>query len=250
MTDYDDDHDHLLPEYRDYIDRFGDVGAALAAARRGEDASLYLPSDGLSNLMTVTPSPDGPGGLVEWVYYLEYSDALGTAVMNALADGTPDTDAIVGAAASWVQQAVVSGIETPPGRSLETVILADGEFVDDEGYHPLLAVRERVPVTGAEGWESLDSGAYAELASFSESAAVGRDRADFVRSLVSAGARVVKCSECGAFLTNGVADFPGVWFRPHEENAAECGRWFWPPSPHVPTPWQDSGDVAERPEAP
>ena len=249
MTDHEDhdgdDYDPLLPEYRAYITRFPDVGSALAAARRGEETSRYLHGDGARNLMTVTPYPAGPGGLVEFAYYLEYWDALDTAVRNALGDGGTSVPAVMAAAVSWIQQAEIAEIETLPGGSLKAVALMDGVPADGGSRPPLIAVLERLPVAGTESWDALESGAYGKLSALNEAMMFGREPTAFLRSLALAGARLIECSECGQFLTNGLAEFPGVWFDTHEFSGAICGSWSWPPSPHHPVPWQDNGEDNE-----
>lgn len=240
----------LLPEWRDYIRRYPTVGDALSAARRGEDTSVLL-GDSLSCRMKVIADGSGPDGVIETVYYLNYMDAVETALLNAALDGTPDPTALIDAVIRWIPSALSeSGIEewlTPSMRITSEVqseeilehlpnpvevVTLNVSPEDGDSFPPRFGIRELVRVDGSETWQDADSGAYGAIEIFAEAIHFENAPDSFRRALIEAGARLVVCSKCGEYITNGFEEWPALWCSLDEEGPV-CGSGH-PPARHIP----------------
>jgi hypothetical protein len=234
MTFSDDDagddsqESRLLPEWVNYLQRFPSVGEALAAARRGEDTSVGL-GDAVNGRMQVIPLRDSDGGIIESVYYLDYLDAVETALVNAAHDGHPDASMLRNATRTWVATALLEpGIEewlagargvssdteaAQIARDLQTPLeVIELDVLDDyQGERlPRIGIREVQEVDGTESWDDKANNTYGIMAIFAEAIRFEKAPPSLIRVLLDAGARLVTCPECRDYLTDGYPQWPGV----------------------------------------
>ncbi|MHB1592784.1 MAG: hypothetical protein ACYCO9_00400 [Streptosporangiaceae bacterium] len=251
----DSDDDGSLPAWRAYLRRYPVVGDALAAARRGEGTAMRS-GDRLTYSMQVLADADGLGGAVETVYYLSYLDAAETAMMSAAADGTPDQGVLAQAVVRWIASALSEpGIdewltdsvrkrsEVEPGDILNglpdpvEVVALDIPPEEGDAFPARFGIRELVRVNGSETWEDVETDAYRVIGVFAETIQFKDAPQSLRRTLLEAGGRLVTCSSCGDYLTNGFAEWPGLWCALDEEGPVcrgPLGRSSGRPVPHNP----------------
>lgn len=246
----DSEDDALLPSWRDYLRRFPTVGDALAAARRGED-TLVRSGDSLNYDMQVLPAVDGPGGAIETVYDLSYFDAAETAMINAELDGNPDPHTLTQSVMRWISKAlsepgvdewlakagtrwekidraeIIDGLPNPV-----EVVLLNTPQEDGSASPTRFGIREVVAVDGSETWDVTNSSAFYAIDMFANTIQFKEAPHSLHEVLIESGARLVTCSNCGEYLTNGIAQWPGIWCALDEEGPI-CGLGQ-PPAPHTP----------------
>jgi hypothetical protein len=249
---------HLLPEWRDYIARFPTVADALAAARSGQDTSVQM-GDQLRSRMQVIADSDGQGGVVETVHYLDYLDVLDTALLNAALDGDPNAAALTAATVRWVTGALKEPAGWLPAARADQEVtaeevesLAATEVVTisapprDGGRAPVVGVREVTRVSGSETWDECDPEAYWAVLVFNDAIQFKHAPTSFAQALIGAGARLVVCSRCGEYLSNGFREWPDRWCSlddqgPLCQHPSPSHR----PVPHVPEEVRPTGAAPE-----
>jgi hypothetical protein len=238
------------------VDRYPAVGDALAAARRGEDTSTGG-GDRLTYSMQVLADADGPGGAIESVYHLSYLDAAETAMITAAAEGTPDQGVLTQAVVRWIASALSEpGIDEWLTNSIEgkrnevdrayilkglpdpvEVVTLDLPPEVGDAFPARFGIRELVRVNGSETWEDVDTDAYHVIGIFAVAVQFKDTPASLRKALLEAGGRLVTCSSCGDYLTNGLPEWPGLWCALDEEGPVchtPLGQSNGRPTPHTP----------------
>ena len=204
--------------------------------------------------MRVLADAADPGGAIEMVYHLSYIEAAETALMTAAADGEPDEAALAQAVARWIASALSEpGIgewltesvrkrdNVEPADILDVlpdpveVVVLDIVPSAQEEFPARFAIRELVRVNGSDGWEVIDTPAYRPIRVFAETIGFRTQPESLRRTLLEAGARLLTCSNCGDNLTNGLAEWPGLWCALDEEGPV-CSGPGGLPTPHAPKP--------------